>query len=271
MTGQSRLPPLRCSPTYNNPLECELEQPQLDSSHASRLWYPAPTCCFPVTRRPCSGLILRRQHWPSGAGPVLTQDWERRVWKALSQNSSGEERGPRWSAHTAQSTDHGCRRSLSLETRIKGKGEMLSRQQIRAMAQSPSRKIDRRGHVSNTADSLWRLPQTQPNVHIHVRAHTQALTSRWQQQELVGQTPTESWVPHLSPHFLYCFMFLNDKCSAVKIIADRAWGRIYEIYLPQNYSLKELMTVVLWLDLTCKIIEYSDWIKKAENWVQASI
>lgn len=68
-------------------------------------------------------------------------------------------------------------------------------------------------------------------------------------------------------------MFLNDKCSAVKIkiIADGAWGRIYEIYLPQNYSLKELMTVILWLDLTCKIIEYSDWIKKAENWVQASI
>ena len=25
------------------------------------------------------------------------------------------------------------------------------------------------------------------------------------------------------------------------------------------------------LDLTCKIIEYSDWVKKAENWVQASI
>ena len=54
-------------------------------------------------------------------------------------------------------------------------------------------------------------------------------------------------IPHFSPHFLYRFMFLNDKCSAVKIkiIADRAWGRIYEIYLPQNYSLKELMTVIL--------------------------
>ena len=44
MTGQSRLPPLRSGPTYSNPLECELEQPQLYSSHTSRLWNPAPTC-----------------------------------------------------------------------------------------------------------------------------------------------------------------------------------------------------------------------------------
>lgn len=37
LTGQSGLPPLRSCPTYNNLLECELEQPQLYSSHTSRL------------------------------------------------------------------------------------------------------------------------------------------------------------------------------------------------------------------------------------------